>query len=1362
MGKEPESADSLVSAPAKAADGSRTRPPCLWEQAGFFSRVCFTWPYSVLARGAEVAKGGRPLDESDLPLPSQTEEAAGLGARLEASWERECAAKSNPSVLRAIWRAFGLSWLQIVHIELLEVGGFVAQAIFIQMLMNALELSPEEKDGFASGDFWPLSRRQWQAFGAAALFSAGTLVVALVHAWYFLWAYHEAVKIRIAAQTLLFKACMDVDLPSLSTFGTGRVVNIFSSELWRIEMGSVFYAFILLGPPLLMIIVYLAWSLMGVSALCGLLVLVLMIPGQRILASFFVRVRRRTVALADRRVLLQKEMLNHARTIKMQAWEEALSATVQSVRGQEVKSLRRAAAIKATNYSMSFVASVIAAAVTALVHNKRGYELRANELFPLMGLYFPAQLVVTMFFPQAVECLSDLSVMDKRMSKLLVMAGHTRKVMRSLTVDAASLGDVRLEAQDHAGTYSRRNQRATGEEAAVDCQGLCFSWDKETPGAPKTLDSIDMRVAPGELRVLSGRVGSGKSTLMQAVLGELLPGAGKVSLRAGSIAYVGQEPFVMHATVLRNIVIGPSSELADMVKVRDAVWASGFQADLARMPNGLEEQIGERGLNLSGGQKARLALARALYADTADVVVLDDPLSALDSAVQRHVFREAIVGRFLKRGCAVLLGTHQLHLLADPSLAPYMQKSRVSIMDGGRILKDGSLEDLCGDLGLELNAPGDDAIDSLQMPDPRNLQAAAEAASTDAAGAEDNAAAKKDPNAFALVKQEGRALGDIDWKTLRRYFCVGLGGCGPATMLALGFVAAQLCQMSIMLFLGEWANQDADEQDNQFWAVCTGILVGAAWLMTWSRNLISFGVILAASQAAHNAGFAAVMRSSMQFFEANPVGRVLNRFSKDIGLLDDMLPFVATDMFQTAFYCFAITVLVCIVNPAVIVIVLPLSVVFKRLRRFYLGTSMQLKRLEGTTRSPVFAHLTTLLDGLPTVRAFGLRQPVLDEYCKAMDLNFSALFAFKAAERWFGLRLDLIVFVFSTFAVFGAAALRGILDPHLVGLSLAYAIQLAGMFQWSVRQTAEFQNFMTSAERVLEYSDLEPEEPLGKIDPVDPQWPVKAPLEFDNVVMFYAMAPPSAPAALKGVSFTVPAGTSCGIVGRTGAGKSSLLMALLRLNPIKSGCVRIDGVDAATLPVRRLRDAVGVIPQAPTIFTGSVAYNLDPMGVVSGDPAARERLWKVLEEVQLDGVIRALPAGLDSELGEEANALSSGERQCLCLARAVLRNRKLLVLDEATANCDSKTDAQVQKALRSRLGEATVLAIAHRLGTVMDMNNILVMNFGEVAQFGPPHELLADEAGIFADIAGKAGIVIQAGAASPGASLQATGAIMEI
>lgn len=1280
---------------ATAATGIPKRPPCLWDTAGVCSRLSFSWPYPILVRGAQQASGGSPLCDDDLPMTHASEESAQLCEKLEAAWSRECSTQRKPSLLRAILRAFGSEIIKYCTVAIFELIAFVLQALVLRWLMDSV--------ASASGGGGP--QPTWQAFVAAGLFSLASLICTFAHAWFFLWMYHLGVRFRIASQTLLFKACMDVDLPGLSRFGTGRVVNIFSSELWRFEMGSVFFSYVLLCPPLLFAICWLAYNMVGVSGLCGLCVILFLVPGQKVMAYLFVRIRRRTVGLADRRVQLQREMLNHARTVKMQSWEEALASAVHVVRVQEVASLTRAAMCKGTNYSMSFSASCGALALTAIVQHLLGHELRSDELFPLMALFFPAQVVVTGFLPQAVENLADLRVMDKRIVELLLMANRAKK-----KTDEGFL---------------RSYRKAGLDEHAVACEGLCFSWDTATKGAPETLHGIDLAVRPGELFVLSGRVGSGKSTLTQAILGELLPSSGRVQLNAKVIAYCGQEPYVMHATVLKNIVLGhDDGRDIDLERVHDAVWASGMEADLDRMPGGLHEQIGERGTTLSGGQKARLALARAVYAEDADVVVLDDPLSALDPSVQRHVFQEAIVGRFLRRGCAVILATHQVHLLSDPCLAAFRGSTRVATLEHGRIVKDESLSDVVDLEGQSSHQ------ESVEKPERRASQGSSRLS-------------------LSLVPARSSAQvekvsgGGITWRVYRKYFCSG--GVLPFVGCVMLFALTQALQMGTTVFVSAWAKQPSDEQDGRgFWPTVCGALAIATFIVACARSAIALSICLGASRSAHSTSFLAVMRSSMQFFEANPVGRILNRFSKDVGLLDDTLPMLVTDCLQCAMSVLGIVIIVCVVMPPVLITLMPLGFIFVRIRRFYLGCSMQLKRLEGTTRSPVFVHLSTLLDGLPTIRAFGLREPVMREFCRAMDLNFSALFAFKAAERWFGFRLDMIIFVFSVCAAFSAAALRGMLDPNLVGLSLAYAIQLGGMFQWFVRQTAEVQNVMTAAQRVMEYGDLEPEERLSIVDLAGPDWPPAGALEFDAVSMRYTTADLSAAPSLQEVSFLVPGGTSCGIVGRTGAGKSSLLAALLRLNPLSGGVVRIDGMDVSTAPLARLRSAIGVIPQQPTIFTGSVAYNLDPGGAVAdGGVLSAElqaSLWLVLEEVQLAAAIRALPRGLESELGEESNSLSAGQRQCLCLARAVLRGKRMLVLDEATANCDAKTDAQIQTALRSRSGRATVLAIAHRIETVLDMSNILVMHFGRVAQFGAPAELLQDRTGLFAEIAAISGV----------------------
>jgi ABC-type multidrug transport system fused ATPase/permease subunit len=493
-----------------------------------------------------------------------------------------------------------------------------------------------------------------------------------------------------------------------------------------------------------------------------------------------------------------------------------------------------------------------------------------------------------------------------------------------------------------------------------------------------------------------------------------------------------------------------------------------------------------------------------------------------------------------------------------------------------------------------------------------------------------------------------------------------------------------------------------------------------------------FIISLRASGKLHDAMFARVLRAPMAFFHANPVGRVLNRFSKDMSFVDELLPMTLYDFLMTSAMSFGAVVIMAIGVPWVLIAVAPLLVWFWHLRTRYVASAREIKRVEAVTRSPVYASFTATLQGLPTLRAYGVESFFDALFAERLDDNGRAFFAFLVTSRWLGFRLDGISASLLAVLALSAAASRGVLSPALVSLSLAYALQLSGLFQWAVRQSAETETQFTSVERVLAYEKIDTEAPAIIEDARPPSgWPREGAVSFRGIEMRYR---PDLDPVLVGVNVEVRAREKIGIVGRTGAGKSSLLQSLFRLVEISAGSIVIDGIDTATIGLKDLRSRISVIPQNPVIFSGTVRSNLDPFGETEDAD-----IWRALRIVELERTIDGFDNKLDSVMAEDGGNLSVGQRQLMCLARAIIRGSSILVLDEATSNIDNDTDTLIQRTVRSEFAQCTVLVIAHRLTTIADLDRILVLDAGRVLEFDTPTALLRDRNGAFTGMVRETG-----------------------
>ncbi|XP_076736108.1 ATP-binding cassette sub-family C member 4-like isoform X1 [Maylandia zebra] len=588
--------------------------------------------------------------------------------------------------------------------------------------------------------------------------------------------------------------------------------------------------------------------------------------------------------------------------------------------------------------------------------------------------------------------------------------------------------------------------------------------------------------------------------------------------------------------------------------------------------------------------------------------------------------------------------------------------------------------------------------------------------------------------------EETRAQGTIGIRIYAKYLAAGANIVVLLAVVLLN-IMAQVAYIMQDWWLAYWADEQeklmassnmtnittnglnvTKELDTDFYLGIYGGLTAVTIIFGFGRNLVLFNVLVRCSQSLHNRMFSAILQTPVRFFDINPIGRVLNRFSKDIGLLDSNMPVTFADFVQIFLQILGVIAVAASVIPWILIPVVPLLLIFLYLRRYFLRTSRNVKRLESTTRSPVFSHLSSSLQGLWTIRAFGEEKRFQKVFDAHQDLHSEAWFLFLTTSRWFAVRLDGICSIFVTITTFGCLLLRDKLDAGAVGLALSYSVTLMGMFQWGVRQSAEVENMMTSVERVVEYTKLESEAPWETQKRPPPDWPSKGLVTFDQVNFSYSA---DGPQVLHNLKAMFRPQEKVGIVGRTGAGKSSLVSALFRLAE-PQGKIYIDGIVTSEIGLHDLRQKMSIIPQDPVLFTGSMRKNLDPF-----NQHTDEELWSALEEVQLKSVVEELPGKLETALAESGSNFSVGQRQLVCLARAVLRKNRILIIDEATANVDPRTDELIQKTIRDKFRECTVLTIAHRLNTIVDSDRILVLDAGKIHAYDEPYTLLQDPTNIF-------------------------------
>uniref|UniRef100_A0A667ZHL7 Cystic fibrosis transmembrane conductance regulator n=1 Tax=Myripristis murdjan TaxID=586833 RepID=A0A667ZHL7_9TELE len=1265
--------------------------------ASLFSKVFFCWLNPLFRIGYK-----RRLEEDDMYEVLQEDRSKRLGDELQRHWECEVqkATKElrSPSLTKVIIKCYWRPYAVLGIFTLIEEVIKVIQPVFLGKLIQYFE-------SYQPDDISALHK----ALGYAAGMSLSSMSLAVIHHLYFYHVQRAGMKIRVAMCHMIYRKALCLSSAAMGKTTTGQIVNLLSNDVNKFDEVTIFLHFLWVGPLQAAAVVGLLWIEIGPSCMAGMVVLIFLMPMQTMFGRLFSKFRTKTAVLTDSRIRTMNEVVSGMRIIKMYAWEKPFAALVSEVRRKEISKIMKSSYLRGLNMAFFFTASKIILFITFTFYVLLGNTISASSVFVTVSLYTAVRLTVTLFFPAAIEKLFECRVSVRRIKEFLLLD--------EITKNSALL------------------PREEKGEASVEIQDLICYWDKV-----RYLSSMET------IHTKHGAT----SSLLSSILGELPHDKGVLKVK-GQLTYASQQPWVFPGTIRSNILFGKELNTQKYEKV---LKACALKRDLELLPDGDLTLIGDRGATLSGGQKARVNLARAVYQD-ADIYLLDDPLSAVDAEVGRHLFEQCICG-LLKNKPRILV-THQLQYLKAAD--------QILVLKEGHMVAHGTY--------AELQRSGVDFTSLLQKDEEEEQQAPHDISTrtrtlsqnsvlshTSSVHSVKDGADQLPVKPVLTVVEESRAEGTIGVGLYVKYLRAG----ASVVLLLIVIVINILAQGAYVLqdwWLAYWAgeqdkltqnrnhtqNNATTELDTNFYlSIYAGNLktdIDTTIILGFARNFILFNVLVKCAQTLHNRMFSSILRTPVRFFDVNPIGRILNRFSKDIGQLDSNMPWTFVDFIQVFLQILGVIAVAASVIPWILIPVLPLLILFLFVRRYFLQTSRDIKRLEATTRSPVFSHLSSSLQGLWTIRAFGAEESFQKTFDAHQDLHSEAWFLFLTTSRWFAVRLDGLCAIFVTVTAFSCLLLRDRkkLDAGAVGLALSYAITLMGMFQWGVRQSAEVENMMTSVERVVEYTELESEAPWETQKRPPPEWPNQGLVTFDRVNFSYSA---DGPLVLQNLKATFRPREKVGIVGRTGAGKSSLVSALFRLAE-PQGKIHIDGILTSEIGLHDLRQKMSIIPQGlftsgkklsltsptsvpqdPVLFTGTMRKNLDPFSQHTD-----EDLWNALQEVQLKSAVEELPGKMETVLAESGSNFSVGQRQLVCLARAILRKNRVLIIDEATANVDPRTDELIQQTIREKFRECTVLTIAHRLNTIIDSDRILVLDAGQIHAYDEPYTLLQDPDGIF-------------------------------
>ncbi|XP_054168884.1 ATP-binding cassette sub-family C member 4-like [Oppia nitens] len=1283
-----------------------------YDSANIVNRNFFWWINPFLKQGYS-----NELKVSDLYKCPKVDSSKRLGEKLEKEWDNELETafhkKRRPSLLRAILRAFGFWYFMSGSISILNEGiirtlqpiamGYMVY--FMQAYKHTQHIKDPDND--LLNNYYIM---------AAMIILLGIIYILWYHP-YFFKMQRKGMQLRIACCNLVYKKALRLSHKALGRTTVGQMVNLLSNDVNRFDNSFIFIPFIFTAPfQTVVSLAYLYWAGLQWSVLVGCSVLVVYLPFQMYMGRLFSQLRSKTAVLTDERIRLMNEIIPSMRVIKMYTWEKPFAKMVEIARRREVKKIKFTSMLRGVNMALFFVSSKTMILITFVVFVKEIGQIEAQLVFVALSLLNNVRQSLTLFFPYGISQGSEALISIGRIEEFLIL-------------EEKEVESVCIEKQDN--TTKSQVEKDTG----VWLDNMTASWAGGDQTEP-TLNSITFGVQPGELIVIVGPVGSGKSSILMSILAEIPVLSGHMNVN-GKIAYASQQAWSFAGTVRENVLFG--SEFNDE-KYKKVLHVCALEKDLQLFPNGDMTIVGERGVSLSGGQKARINLARALYCD-ADVYLLDDPLSAVDAAVSKHIFEKCIRG-YLKDK-VVLLVTHQLQFIRNAQHILVLRDGHTEALGTYPELVSAGIDfiKMSGDekpetkTGAELTTSGGDKSLSRSGSvrgggQPRSISMSGQSHT----GVEEDdelqnyIEGEKAQIQRGEFQRSGSVRAAIYWLYVRsgsNWFWL--------TLLILSNIGTQLLFTGSEYFLSLWTDMEQDvinfdwvrRLDSNWMLIIFALMTGGLFLLSLVRTTIFFTICMRSSITLHNRLFESVIRAPISFFDNNPIGVLLNRCSRDLGLIDDMVPATAFDAVEIFVQLLGVIIMNAIIDPYLLIPTVILIVIFYYLRKYYITSARSVKRLEGITRSPVFSHLSNSLYGLSTVRAFGAQKSFERKFDDYQDSHTSSWFLFICSTRWFGILLDWLCWVYLAAVTITMIFTYETRSASEIGLMVSSAISLSGMFQWGVRQSAELESQMTSVERVDEYSHLVAEHnlestPDGKRPPND--WPARGDIDFEDVSLQYN---PEDPPVLRNLTFSVKGNEKIGIVGRTGAGKSSMIAALFRMSP-PSGIIKIDGLDSGSISLADLRNKLSIIPQDPVLFAGPVRRNIDPF-----NNHTDKRLWEVLDEVRLKHAVTELCGGLEADIAEGGSNFSVGQRQLICLARAILKQNRILVLDEATANVDPTTDSLIQQTIRDKFADCTVLTIAHRLHTIMDSDKVLVLDAGRVVEYDEPYLLLQNDQGLF-------------------------------
>ncbi|KAI8569709.1 hypothetical protein RHMOL_Rhmol02G0298900 [Rhododendron molle] len=1243
-----------------ADSGNETITP--FAKAGFLSRMSFWWLNPLLKKGKE-----KVLEDKDIPKLRHKDRAETCYFTfVEKLSKQNEKGTPNTSVLKTLflwqWKAILVSgFFALIKVLTLAIGPLFLKAFIL--VAEGKETFKYEGWALTAGLFLgkcfeSLSERQWNFRTRLIGLQIRSLLTAAI--------YQKQLKLSNAAKT---------------SHSPGQITNYVTVDVYRIgEFPYWFHQIWVIGLQIFLsfLVIYYA---MGMAAIAAVVVIVLTVFGNYPVAKLQHKYLSKLMVAQDRRLKAMAEAVTNMKVLKLYAWETHFKNVVEKIRSEESNYISAILSQRGYYMVLFWVSPIIVSAATFSACYLLRIPLSATNVFTFLATFRilsePIRLI-----PDVGAVFIEANVSFSRVMKFL---------------DAPE-----LESRD-----IKKTCVAKGLNQSIFISTTRISWDSSS--IKPTLDDLNLVVQCGEKIAVCGEVGSGKSTLIATILGEVPDIHGGVEVY-GKIAYVSQTAWIQTGTIQENILFGSTM---DQHRYQEVLEKCSLNKDLEMLPFGDCTIIGERGVNLSGGQKQRVQLARALYQD-ADIYLLDDPFSAVDAHTATNLFNEYVMGALARK--TVLLVTHQVDFL--PAL------DSILLMAEGKIVEAATYDHLVASSqqfqnlvnahkvtsGSELQSQY--GFQKLKTPKEEIQKIYTEQHLRESMGDQ-------------LIKEEERETGDKGLKPYKQYL-----------NQSKGFLYLFLSIISHFIFIvGQFVQSlwlAADLQDpsvSRLELIFVYSLIGCGISVFFILRAY-FVVILGTktSKSIFSKLLASLFRAPISFYDSTPLGRILSRVSSDMSIVDLVLAFTFTWSTGTTMNTYCIFGVLAFLTWPILFVILPMVYITIILQRFYFASAKELMRIDGTTKSSVASHLAESVAGAVTIRAFGEEDRFFSENLQRIDANASAFFHNFSANEWLIQRLEILCAIILSCSALGMTLISSdASESGFIGMALSYGLSLNIFVVASVQNQCTMSNSIIAIERLEQYMHI-PSEAPEIIESNRPalNWPEFGKVEIRDLKVRYR---PNSPLVLRGISCVFEGGDKIGIVGRTGSGKTTLISSLFRLVEPTEGSIIIDDINISTLGLHDLRSHFGVIPQDPTLFSGSVRHNLDPLMEHTD-----QEIWEVIEKCQLREAVQVKEKGLSSLVVQDGLNWSMGQRQLFCLGRALLKRRKILVLDEATASIDNATDSLIQKTIRTEFADCTVITVAHRIPTVMDSTMVLSISDGQVVEYDKPVKLMSKEDSLFGQL----------------------------